>query len=40
LAKEVYRYYKQRHPIVSVNQVPIDDVTLLPTIQVDYNLPQ
>jgi len=40
LAKEVYNYYKQRHPIVSVNQVPIDDVTLLPTVQVDYNLPQ
>lgn len=40
LAKEVYSYYKQRHPITSVNQVPIDDVTLLPTVQVDYNLPQ
>jgi hypothetical protein len=40
LAKQVYSYYKQRHPIVSVNQVPIDDVTLLPTVQVDYNLTQ
>jgi hypothetical protein len=40
LAKEVYKYYKQRHPILSVNQVPIDDVTLLPTVVVDYNLPQ
>lgn len=40
LAKEVYSYYKHRHPIVSVNQVPIDDVTLLPTVQVDYELAQ
>ncbi|MFI5157314.1 MAG: hypothetical protein ACHQF4_00520 [Sphingobacteriales bacterium] len=40
LAKEVYRYYKHRHPIVSVNQVPIDDVTLLPTVSVDYDLPK
>jgi len=39
LAKEVYNYYKQRHPIVSVNQVPIDDVTLLPTVAVNYDLP-
>jgi len=40
LAKEVYSYYKQRRPIVSVNQVPIDDVTLLPTVAVNYDLPQ
>jgi len=40
LAKEVYSYYTQRHPIESVNQVPIDDVTLLPTVRVDYSLQQ
>lgn len=40
LMKDAYNYYKQRRPIESVNQVPIDDVTLLPTVRVDYSLPQ
>jgi hypothetical protein len=36
LQKEMYTYYNQRKPILSVNQVPLDLATLLPAITVNY----
>jgi hypothetical protein len=39
LQKQHYAYYQQRRPILSTNQVPLDDATLLPTVVVNYDLP-
>jgi len=39
LAKDFYSFYTQRKPILSYNQVPLDDATLLPTVVVTYDLP-
>jgi hypothetical protein len=36
--KAFYDFYTRRKPILSTNQVPLDMVTLLPTIVVNYNL--
>ncbi|SDT69443.1 hypothetical protein SAMN05216490_5021 [Mucilaginibacter mallensis] len=38
VAADFYRYYTQRRPITSNNQVPLDDATLLPTVAVSYDL--
>jgi hypothetical protein len=38
LQKQHYTFYQQRRPILSTNQVPLDDATLLPTIVVNYDL--
>ena len=38
VAAEFYKYYSQRRPILSTNQVPLDDATLLPTVAVSYDL--
>jgi hypothetical protein len=38
--KAVYNFYLKRKPILSTNQVPLDNVTLLPTVVVNYNLDQ
>jgi len=37
-AQEAYKFYKQRHPIVSTNQIPISTATLLPTVVINYDL--
>jgi len=37
--KAVYNFHKQRHPILTYNQVPLETATLLPSIQVNYDLP-
>jgi hypothetical protein len=36
--KGLYNFYQKRKPIVSTNQVPLDNVTLLPSVVVNYNL--
>ena len=36
--KAVYNFYLKRKPILSTNQVPLDNVTLLPAILVNYSL--
>ncbi len=36
--KEAYKFYSQRKPIVSYNQVPLEYATLLPTVLVSYDL--
>lgn len=36
--KAVYTYYANRKPVVSLDQVPIDMATLLPTVTVSYDL--
>lgn len=38
LLKEVYEFYVKRKPILSTNQVPLDNATLLPTVVVNYDL--
>jgi len=35
----LYQFFTERKPILSTNQIPMDDATLLPTIVVRYNLP-
>jgi len=37
-AQQAYKYYKQRHPILSTNQIPISTATLLPTVVINYDL--
>ena len=37
-AQAAYRFYKQRHPILSTNQIPIATATLLPTVVINYYL--
>jgi hypothetical protein len=36
--KGVYNFYLKRKPILSTNQVPLDNVTLLPTVAVNYKI--
>jgi hypothetical protein len=36
--KAVYNYLSKRKPIFSLNQVPLDMVTLLPTVLVNYSI--
>lgn len=36
--KGVYNFYLKHKPIISTNQVPLDNVTLLPTVLVNYKL--
>jgi hypothetical protein len=38
--KALYNFYQKRKPILSTNQVPLDNVTLLPAVVVNYNLDQ
>ncbi|WP_183567543.1 hypothetical protein [Mucilaginibacter sp. SP1R1] len=38
--KEAYKYYSQRKPIISYNQVPLEYATLLPTVVVSYDVPE
>jgi hypothetical protein len=38
LEKRVYDFYIHRKPIVSTNQVPLDNATLLPTVVINYDL--
>lgn len=38
LLKEVYEFYAKRKPILSTNQVPMDNATLLPTVVINYDL--
>jgi hypothetical protein len=38
--KEVYKFYSQRKPIISYNQVPLEYATLLPTVVVSYDIPE
>lgn len=37
-AQAAYKFYKQRHPILSTNQIPIATATLLPTVVINYDL--
>jgi len=37
-AQEAYKFYKQRHPIISTNQIPLAAATLLPTVVINYEL--
>ena len=37
-AQQAYKFYKQRHPILSTNQIPIATATLLPTVVINYDL--
>jgi len=36
--KAVYNFYLKHKPIISTNQVPLDNVTLLPTVLVNYKI--
>ncbi|MCC8424992.1 hypothetical protein [Mucilaginibacter sp. UR6-11] len=38
LQRAVYNFYKNRKPVVSLDQVPLDMATLLPTVLVNYDL--
>jgi len=38
LNKAVYDYYRGKKPIATSNQVPLDEVTLLPTVMVNYDI--
>jgi hypothetical protein len=40
LQKEVYNYISNRKPIIFANQAVLDLTTLLPTIVINYDLPQ
>jgi hypothetical protein len=37
-AAAYYKFYKQRSPIISSDQVPLGSATLLPTVQVNYDI--
>ena len=39
LPKRMFDFYNQRKPITAGNQIPLDNVTLLPTIIINYNIP-
>ena len=39
LQKTVYDNYRNRNPILSKDQVPLDETTLLPPVSVNYDLP-
>jgi len=36
--KGVYNFYLKRKPILSTNQIPLDNVTLLPAVLVKYSI--
>lgn len=36
--KGLYNFYLKRKPILSVNQIPLDNVTLLPAVTVSYKI--
>ena len=38
VASASYKFYKQRKPIVSSDQIPLGSATLLPTVAVNYDL--
>jgi hypothetical protein len=38
--KDAYKFYSQRKPIISYNQVPLEYATLLPTVVVSYDVPE
>ncbi|MDB5124959.1 MAG: hypothetical protein JWP94_3088 [Mucilaginibacter sp.] len=38
LQAAVYDYYRNRKPVITENQVPLDMATLLPTVTVKYNI--
>lgn len=38
LKKAFYEYYTTRKPILTLNQVPLDAATLLPTVMVNYDV--
>jgi hypothetical protein len=38
LMNDFYSFYTQRHQILSLNQVPMNDATLLPTMVVTYDV--
>jgi len=38
LRKNVYDYIRNRKPIFSTDQVPLDEATLLPAVMVNYDL--
>jgi hypothetical protein len=38
LTSDFYKFYTQRHQILSLNQVPINTATLLPTVVVTYDV--
>jgi len=38
LLNDFYKFYSQRKPIYTYNQVPLDDATLLPTVVITYDL--
>jgi hypothetical protein len=38
LQKQMFDYYSQRKPILSLDQVPLDMATLLPTVSVRYDV--
>jgi hypothetical protein len=40
LQKAVYNFAVNRKPVVTLNQVPLDEATLLPAITINYTLPQ
>jgi hypothetical protein len=40
LQRAVYSFYKNRKPVVSLDQVPLDMATLLPTVTITYDLAQ
>ena len=38
LEQQAYDFYSKRRPIMSYNQVPLDNATLLPTVVVNYDI--
>ena len=40
LRKDVYTYTRNRKPIFSTDQVPLDEATLLPAVSINYDLTQ
>jgi hypothetical protein len=40
LQKAVYNFYTRRKPVLSYDQVPLDMVTLLPAVTINYSLNQ
>jgi hypothetical protein len=40
LRKAVYEYNRDRKPIFSTDQIPLDEATLLPTVMVKYDVAQ
>lgn len=40
LEKHMFDFYAQRKPIITDNQIPLDNATLLPTVVISYELGQ